>query len=326
MGRAKDIWRRVIVKSPFRPLHQLSRLPCVKRGDSQTNYNLAARVAHASAAPNGVGSPNGPSGDVAQAGADGRQVVAVSSTSQREGCVLLDGNGSELYAGPNRDLRAQVEGDQLAQAHGDEIYTRTGHFPSGMFPAARLKWFQRHQPELYRQASRLLMINDWVLYRLSGVCASEPTNAAETCMFDLGKGSWANDLIEQLGLRRVLFADVVTAGTRIGAVSRLAAQATGLATGTPVVVGGADTQCGVLGSGAIDSGDMAVVAGTTTPLQLVLASLVIDPGGRMWSGPFLSADRFVLESNAGGAGTVYRWCLDNLWPAGDATVQKALLA
>jgi len=253
-----------------------------------------------------------------KAGADGRQVVAVSSTSQREGCVLVDGKGKELYGGPNRDLRAHVEGDELARAFGDEIYTRTGHFPSGMFAAARLMWFRRNQPDLYERASRLLMINDWVLYRLSGVCACEPSNAAETCLFDIGRRSWADDLIELLGLRRDLFADVVAPGTRIGAVSAAAAEATGLKVGTPVVAGGADTQCGVLGSGAIDDGDLAVIAGTTAPLQLVLADLTIDPGGRMWSAPFLSADRFVLESNAGGAGTVYRWCLDNFRPASEA--------
>jgi autoinducer 2 (AI-2) kinase len=157
------------------------------------------------------------------------------------------------------------------------------------------------------------MINDWVLYRLSGVFASEPTNAAETCLFDIGSGRWGDDLIEELGLRRELFAEVVPSGSRIGAVTEAAGSATGLVPGTPVVVGGADTQCGVLGSGAIDVGDMAVVAGTTTPLQIVLSELTIDPLFRMWSGCFLVPDRFVLESNAGGSGTIYRWCVDTFF-------------
>jgi autoinducer 2 (AI-2) kinase len=250
---------------------------------------------------------------LAKAGADGRQVIGVTSTSQREGCVLLDGRGSELYAGPNRDNRAEAEGLELGRTHGDQIYARTGHYPTGMFAAARLKWFQRHRHELYERTAKLLMINDWVLYRLSGVPVSEPTNAAETCLFDLDKGAWCDDLIEELGLRRELFAEVVPSGSRIGVVSDVAARATGLVSGTPVVVGGADTQCGVLGSGAIDPGDLAVVAGTTSPLQVVLSDLTLDPRCRMWSGCFVIPDRFVLESNAGAAGTIYRWCLDTFF-------------
>jgi sugar (pentulose or hexulose) kinase len=257
---------------------------------------------------------------LAKAGADGGQVISVSSTSQREGCVLLDGRGCELYAGPNRDNRATAEGIELGRARGDEIYARTGHYPSGMFAAARLKWFQRHRPELYERAASLLMINDWVLYRLSGEMASEPTNAAETCLFDIDKGAWADDLIKDLGLRRDLFAQVVASGARIGVVTEVAGSSTGLVPGTPVVVGGADTQCGVLGSGAIDDGDMAVVAGTTTPLQIVLSDLALDPVQRMWSGCFLVPGRFVLESNAGGAGTIYQWCADTFF--GAASVRR----
>lgn len=247
---------------------------------------------------------------LAKAGAHGRQVVAVSSTSQREGCVLVDRGGRELYAGPNRDNRAEIDGAEIARTHGQRIYAQTGHYPSGMFAAARLKWFQRHRPETYERASRLLMINDWVLYKLSGAEASEPTNASETCLFDITKGCWADDLIDELGLRRDLFADVVAPGSRIGDVSAVAGRDTGLVPGTPVVAGGADTQCGVLGSGAINAGDMAVVAGTTTPLQLLLPALTLDTSFRLWSGPFLAPDTYVLESNAGGAGTIYRWCLD----------------
>jgi autoinducer 2 (AI-2) kinase len=246
-----------------------------------------------------------------RAGADGRQVVAVSSTSQREGCVLLDGAGSELYAGPNRDLRAQAEGAELASTHGEQIYERTGHYPSAMFAAARLRWFQRHRPELVRRSGRLLMLNDWVLYRLSGICASEPTNAAETCLFDIHTQTWADDLVEELGLPASLLPDVVSSGTVIGAVTPAAARATGLRSGTPVVAGGADTQCGVLGSGASAEGDVAVVAGTTTPLQMILSAATIDPNRRLWSAPYLLPSTFVLESNAGAAGTVYRWCADS---------------
>src|SRR5579871_5813134 len=139
---------------------------------------------------------------LAKAGVEASQIMAVSTTSQREGCVLLDRRGCELYAGPNRDDRAHAIGDELARSHGDEIYGRTGHFPTGMFAAARLQWFRRNQPDLYDRAATLLMINDWIVFRLCNVLATEPTNASETCLFDLAGGRWADDLMEDLELRR----------------------------------------------------------------------------------------------------------------------------
>ena len=59
-------------------------------------------------------------------------IVAVSSASQRQGVVFLDSNGIELYAGPNTDLRAIIEGFSIDGQHGSEVYGITGHAPSLM--------------------------------------------------------------------------------------------------------------------------------------------------------------------------------------------------
>lgn len=245
-----------------------------------------------------------------RAGIDGRQVAGVTSTSQREGIVLLGTDGRELYAGPNRDMRGEVEGRALAAKWGDLIHQRTGHYPSGMFAPARLHWFRRHQPDLFQRFRRLIMINDWVLYRLSGEIASEPSNASETCLFDLGPLRWAEDLLDELEIPRHLLPQVVPSGTRIGAVTPAASRETGLLVGTPVVTGGADTQCGLVGCGIMDPGGLVVVAGTTAPLQLVTKEPTIDPNRRLWAGVHVAPSRYILESNAGGAGIVYRWLRD----------------
>ncbi len=247
------------------------------------------------------------------------QVVAVSSTSQREGMVLLDRAGCEVYAGPNRDFRAIEEGQRIAEDHASDIYRRTGHYPNALFAPARLLWQKAHAPEVYARAACLLMINDWVLFRLSGERACEPTNASETCLYDLHTGRWALDLVGTLGLEPSLLPPILPAGSRLGAVSVEAAGETGLVAGTPVAVGGADTQCGLLGSGAIAEGDVAAVAGTTTPVQLVTAAPAIDPQERLWTGAHVVPGTFVLESNADYTGSVYQWYRDAFGAAEEAS-------
>jgi autoinducer 2 (AI-2) kinase len=74
-----------------------------------------------------------------------------------------------------------------------------------------------------------------------------------------------------------------------------------------VAMGGADTQCALLGAGAVAAGDACAVVGTTAPLQAVFASDVRDAAGGLWSGRHVVPERFVLESNAGAMGESLEW-------------------
>lgn len=245
-----------------------------------------------------------------QGGIKGNDIIAVSTTSQREGIVLLDREGREVYAGPNLDARAEAESRMLAERYGSRLYRISGHWPEAMFAPSRLLWLKQHRPAAYASVARMLLINDWVIYRLSNAHCSEPTNACETLLYDISRHIWARDLAAELQIDPDILAPVYQAGTAVGHVSSRAAAETGLAAGTPVVVGGADTQCGLLGMGAINPGDLAAVAGTTTPVQLVTGAPVIDPEHRMWSGCHVVPARWVLESNARATGISYRWFRD----------------
>lgn len=240
------------------------------------------------------------------------EVAAVTATSQREGCVFLDAAGQPLYAGPNMDWRAQEEANRLAESAGEEIYRFSGHWPHAMFPACRLLWFKKREPELFERIARVLMINDWVLYELSGSQYSEPSNAGETLLFDITRLTWHWDFISELGLKPTLLCDVVPPGTAVGQVTSEAAAATGLLAGTPVVVGGADTQMALAGSGVVDDGGCAV-SGTSTPLQVATDKPVLDPKHRLWSGCHVFSNRWVLEGNAKGTGVIYRWFRDEFY-------------
>ena len=214
-------------------------------------------------------------------GVQATQIAAVSSTSLREGFVLLDDSGKEIFAVPNRDARAWAESIEVDQRWGQTMNDVSGHWPNPIMAPSRFLWLQHHQPGILGRARTLLMINDWILYRLCGERACEPTNAAETCLYDIVEHRWAEDLIRECQIPVSIFPPVCRGGYLLGKVTSAAAQVTGLVPGTPVVVGGADTQCGVLGSGVIDPGEVVVVAGTSTPCQMTLDSPVID--GQVWS-------------------------------------------
>ncbi len=244
---------------------------------------------------------------------DPEDIIAVSSTSMREACVIIDENGRELYAGPNRDARAIAEAGRQGDAYGEKTYRLTGHWPAPIFASARIPWLARHRPEVIERAAGLLMMNDWILFKLSGKTASEPTNAAESGLLDINSLNWSTELADILNIPARLFVPIHKPGTVIGEVNEQAAEQTGLPAGTPVVVGGADTQCGLLGSGAVNIGDVGIVAGTSTPVQIVMNKPIIDPEGRTWTCPYLLDNTWVVESNAGATGISLKWFRDSFY-------------
>jgi sugar (pentulose or hexulose) kinase len=247
-------------------------------------------------------------GALAQSGVDPRRIAGVAATSQREGCVFLDDAGQEIYGGPNLDARGFLEGMEVLQALGaDRLHQITGHSAPFIFPIARYLWFRKHDQ---RRVAWLLMINDWLTYRLSGELSAEPSNATESMLFDLRARTWSQEILDLFEIPADILPRVAQSGTRIGSVTATAAEQCGLPAGTPVIVGGADTQCSLLGAGAIEIGDTAATLGTTTPVQVVVDCPRFDPAASMWSGCHVLPDRWVVESNAGDTGDAYQWLLE----------------
>src|SRR5262249_43040845 len=98
---------------------------------------------------------------------------------------------------------------------------------------------------------------------------------------------------------------------------------TGLPEATAGVVGGADTQSALLGSGVWEAGATGAVLGTTAPVQTVTERPVVDPTGRLWTSPHVVPGRWVLESNGGDTGDAYRWLLELGFGASDASAYAA---
>jgi autoinducer 2 (AI-2) kinase len=253
--------------------------------------------------------------------ADAR-LLGVVATSQREGCVFLDRAGEVLYAGPNLDARAAAEGMELQQTIPlERLHALTGHAPPYIFPLARYLWF-RKRPEGGRVAT-LLMLNDWITFLLSGERLAEHSNAGESMLYDVSRREWCDEILDALDVPRAILPPIRLPGARAGAVTAAAAAATGLPEGTPVFVGGADTESALLGSGVHEVGQTGAVLGTTAPVQMVTGAPIIDPTGKLWTSCHVVPGRWVLESNAGDTGDAYRWLLELMFGGTHAAAYAA---
>ena len=170
---------------------------------------------------------------MAGAGVRAGAVRAVSATSMREGMVLYDGDGQEIWACPNVDSRATAEAVELiASGEAQEIYERAGDWVAITDPA-RFRWIARHEPKTFAAIAHVGMIGDWVLAKLSGEFVTDPSLGSSSGMFDLARRDWSDRILDICELERKIFPPVLEPGTVIGGVTAEAAQETGLAEGTP---------------------------------------------------------------------------------------------
>ena len=237
-------------------------------------------------------------------------VRAVSATSMREGMVLYDSDGQEIWACPNVDSRATAEAVELiVSGEAQEIYDRAGDWVAITDPA-RFRWVARHEPKTFSAIAHVGMIGDWVLARLSGEFVTDPSLGSSSGMFDLARRDWSDRILDICELDRKIVPPVLEPGTVIGGVTAAAAEETGLAEGTPVVVGGADTQLGLLGIGVTDPGRFTIVGGSFWQHTMLLDQPLVDPEARLRTLCHVTPGLWMIEGIGFYCGLVMRWFRD----------------
>ena len=237
-------------------------------------------------------------------------IRAISATSMREGMVLYDAQGTEIWACPNVDSRARNEVSQLVKkGFARKIYFTGGDWLSITSPP-RFLWIKNHQPEVYKKAAHMTMIGDWILYRLSGRFVTDPSLGSSSDLFDLSKRTWSDNIIDLCGLRREIFPEVYEPGRVIGEVTPKAEKETGLKAGTPVVAGGADTQLGLVGIGAVRPYKTTTIGGSFWQQTIVTGRPVIDPKCRLRTLCHSVPNLWMTEGIGFYCGITMRWFRD----------------
>jgi autoinducer 2 (AI-2) kinase len=223
----------------------------------------------------------------------------------------MDKNGNELYGGPNTDTRGLFYQDVVEEKIKEDLYNLTGQWPPLLYLPTRLLWFKEEKPDIFRKIKYALSTGDWLIYRLSGEIVSEPSLASSTLLYDLKKRKWLFDVLHVLNLDNIVLPKIIASGINVGSLTRKSARLMDLKEGIPVVMGGGDSQLGLLSCNAASNGDIGVIAGTSTPLMMVLEKPVVDSEKRIWTGSHVLEDKWVLESNAQMAGLIYEWLKNN---------------
>jgi xylulokinase len=203
-------------------------------------------------------------------GVDPRAVAAMAVSSQGETVVAVDGAGRPF--GPALvwlDNRAAAEARDLSGLFPNAlVYDRTG-IPdvNATWPAAKLLWWRRRQPDLFRAAAKFLLVEDFMLRRLTGRFVTEGGIQCTSMLFDIVAGGWWAEALDAVGITPERLPEIASPASIVGELSTTAAGSLGLPVGLPVVAGGMDQGAGAVGVGNTGGGVVSESTGGALTVQ-----------------------------------------------------------
>ncbi len=210
------------------------------------------------------------------------KVVAMGFSVLCPNMIFMDKEGKPLAHGIiHLDRRSEPQGKRIAEVIGMDKFTSvSGNVPCpGGMSVTSLLWTMENRPEIYKKAHKLGHTNTFLLKRLTGEWAIDPSNASFNGLYDTFayKKEWRRDFCEALGVDMDKLPAIRWSWETAGRVSPEAAAATGLPAGIPVVTGGGDTACAVYGSGCTEDGQMLNSTGTVEVMALCVKTPFYDP-------------------------------------------------
>ena len=209
---------------------------------------------------------------------DAKQLKGITVTGMGMDGVPIDGQGQWLYPFiswhcPRTEPQSRA---WSAKIGAENIFNISGKQVMPIDTIYRLLWMQENHPEILRKTDKWLLIEDFVNFRLCGRQATDYTMASCTSVFDQRARTWSAELIGAAGIDLRLFPEPLPSGTVLGEVTGAAAALTGLAVGTPIVLGGHDYLCAALAAGAFRPDVVMDITGTWEIVSQASAELCLN--------------------------------------------------
>jgi len=250
------------------------------------------------------------------------EIKAFTTTSQREGIVLVSAKGKSLIGLPNIDHRGREWENKIGNKN--RVYELSGRYPTSLFSACKLEGIRQRRKDIWSEFSFFLSISDWVQYKLTGIAKYEHSQASETLLYDVEKGGWSEELISLFDLSAKHLPPLTASASVIGTVLKDVAQKWNVQDGAIVVTGGGDTQLAIK-STQPSVEDVVIVSGTTTPIVKLVDHYITDSQQRTWTSRDIEPNRFVFEANAGVTGLNYQRLKEVFYPnEGYDVIEKEL--
>lgn len=244
-------------------------------------------------------------------------IAGIGVTSFGETFVMTDEAGKPLHqAMLYTDPRGKDECAELTAKAGERhIASITGLNPHEMYSLCKIMWIKKHKPEIYAKAKHIFLIQDYVVFFLTGKAQIDYSLATRTMAFDITALEWSREMFSLAQIDMGLMSKPVPAGTSAGGIKREIAESTGLSPAAQIVSAGHDQVAAAVGAGVFDSSKAVDGAGTVECLIPVYDG--IPNAEAMYNGsfavvPYVIPGKYVCYAFSYTGGALIQWCADTL--------------
>ena len=262
-----------------------------------------------------------------KSGVAAEDVEALAISSQGETLIALDEDNQPLgNAIVWLDNRAMKEAEDLKAAFGCRaVYEYSGQADMlATWPAAKILWLRRNRPEVFAKAKKYLLLEDWLLFRLTGRFVGEPNLWASSAMLNIHTAAWWPEMLRAIGVSEAQLPEILPCGAPVGPVTAEAAARTGLARSTLVVTGALDQTCNTIGAGITLPGSVCETTGSCLAVSATLPDFApwredqpITCQNHAVSG------RYTVLLWSQSAGMVFKWFAKGFYPEFDGDLDAA---
>ncbi len=187
--------------------------------------------------------------------------------------TFMDEDGNALHPVlTHLDRRSKAQTQEILQVMGKDAFQKiTGIQPfTGGASVTSVLWMKENRPDVFDRAYRLGHLNTYIYKRLTGVFATDPTNASMTGMYNTVTGNgWSKEICSTFGIPMEKLPEIVQTGTILGGLKKEVADACGLKEGTPVAFGGNDAATAQIGAGNRRSGEILNISGSSEMVSIL---------------------------------------------------------
>lgn len=214
-----------------------------------------------------------------QAGVQARDIQALGVSSQGETTITLDREGLAIYpAIVWLDNRASDQAARLSKEFASQVYDVCGIQESiPTWTACKILWLRENEPEVFARAWKFMLVQDFLIYRLTGQAVTDGSVASTTMLYDIRSHAWWTEMLAAIGLDPDQLPEILPPGSRVGTLQPEAAEVLGLDPATIVVNGGMDQSSGAIGAGNISPGTISESTGAALGIHATISSPAMDP-------------------------------------------------
>ncbi len=227
-------------------------------------------------------------------------------------CMLpVDSDGNALMNGVlyGVDNRAALEVDELTEQIGpDVLLNRCGNALTSQSVGPKILWLKRNRPDIFARTARIHTSTTYIVRKLTGRDVIDHYTAANfSPLYDVASQSWTSDLADNI-VDEDMLPEIFWSSEIVGEVTANAAEATGLAAGTPVLTGTIDAAAEAVSVGVLSPGEMMMMYGSTVFIIMPTEQRVSDP--RLWYAPWLFEGQHASMAGMATSGTLTHWFRD----------------